>query len=281
MTRRLLAFTAITFAVSWASWLPIIDQLGPSPFAGTPLIVFLFLLGAYSPSLIGVVLTAAYEGKSGLKALARRAVSIRVGGLWLITALLVGPIVYAASIAVYVGLGGSVGEINYGLLPWIPVVFIVPVVFGPLAEEFGWRGFALPLLDHKRKPIAASIIIGFIWALWHAPLFWAETGTAISGYTIDAYTIALFFGAVIGSSFIYTWMFNGTAGSLFIAVLLHLSMNATGTITGMLFPQMNMEQKLDLYECYVLALWAILLLVTIVRRRRSARKASVSVATQV
>ena len=116
MTRRLLAFTAITFAVSWASWLPIIDQLGPSPFAGTPLIAFLFLLGAYSPSLMGVVLTAVYEGKSGLKALARRAVSIRVGGLWLITALLVGPIVYAASIAVYVGLGGSVGEINYGFI---------------------------------------------------------------------------------------------------------------------------------------------------------------------
>lgn len=281
MTRRLLVFTALTFAVSWASWLAIIDQLGPNPFAGTPLVMCLFLLGAYSPSLMGVVLTGVYEGKTGLKALLKRTLAFRVGGLWLLAALLVGPIVYAASIALYVTLGGSVGEVNYGLLPWIPVVFIVPVVFGPLAEEFGWRGFALPLLDHKRKPIVASLIIGFIWALWHAPLFWAETGTAISGYTIDAYTIALFFAAVIGSSFIYTWMFNGTAGSLFIAVLLHLSMNASGTITGMLFPQMNMEQKLDLYECYVVALWAVLLLGTLVRRSRSSRVASIAPATHV
>lgn len=271
MAQRLLAFTLLTFAMSWACWFTIIDRLGPSPFASAPLVMVLFLLGAYSPSLMGILLTGLYEGKSGLKALLKSALSVRVGGFWLFVAVLTGPLLFAVATGLYVGLGGSVGEINYGLLPWIPIVFVVPVVFGPLAEEFGWRGFALPLLDHKRKPISASVIIGFIWALWHAPLFWAETGTAISGHTIDLTTIALFFAAVIGSSFIYTWMFNGTAGSLFIAVLLHLSMNASGTIASMLFPQMNAEQKLDLYECYVIALWATLLIGTLVRRLRNAR----------
>lgn len=272
MTRRLLVFTALTFALSWVCWLPIADQLGPNPFAGAPLVLLLFMLGAYSPSLVGVILTAVYDGKAGLRALGKRTFAFRVGTSWLLIALLTGPVIYAASVALFIGFGGNVGVVNYGLLPWIPIVFVVPVVFGPLAEEFGWRGFALPLLDHKRKPILASLVIGFIWALWHAPLFWAETGTAISGYTIDAYSIALFFAAVIGSSFIYTWLFNGTAGSMFIAVLLHLSMNASGTITGMLFPQMSAEQKLDLYECYVIALWAILLLGTLARRLSSGRE---------
>lgn len=274
MTRRLLVFIALTFALSWACWLPIADQLGPSPFAGAPLVLLLFMLGAYSPSLIGIILTAVYDGKAGLRALGKRTLAFRVGGSWLLIALLTGPVIYAASVALFIGFGGNVGVVNYGLLPWIPIVFIVPVVFGPLAEEFGWRGFALPLLDHKRKPIVASLIIGFIWAVWHAPLFWTETGTAISGHTIDASTIALFFAAVIGSSFIYTWLFNGTAGSMFIAVLLHLSMNASGTITGMLFPQMSAEQKLDLYECYVVALWAILLVGTLARRLRGSREAT-------
>jgi membrane protease YdiL (CAAX protease family) len=175
-------------------------------------------------------------------------------------------VLYTISIALYALLGGELGTVNYGLLPWLPVVFIVPVVFGPLAEEFGWRGFALPLLDHKNKVISSSIIIGFIWARWHAPLFWAGTGTAISGHTIDIATVAFFFLAVIGSSFIYTWLFNNTAGSMFIAVLLHLSMNASGTITGMLFPDMSSEQKLDLYEYYVVSLWAFLCLGALIRR---------------
>jgi membrane protease YdiL (CAAX protease family) len=116
----------------------------------------------------------------------------------------------------------------------------------------------LPLLDHKGKALSASIIIGFIWALWHAPLFWAQTGTAISGFEIDAYLIGLFFLAVIGSSFIYTWLFNRT-GSLAGAILLHLGMNASGTIVGMLFPQMGLDQRLELYEIYVLVLWAAVL----------------------
>src|SRR5690606_18363554 len=103
-----------------------------------------------------------------------------------------GPFLYTVSIGLYVIFGGEVGAINYGLLPWLPVVFIVPIVFGPLAEEFGWRGFALPLLDHKNRAIASSIIIGFIWALWHAPLFWAKTGTAISGFPVDISLVFLF-----------------------------------------------------------------------------------------
>src|SRR5690606_25467226 len=100
--------------------------------------------------------------------------------------------------------------------------------------------------DHKNKPVVASIVIGFIWALWHAPLFWAETGTAISGFPVDVQLVSLFFLAVIGSSFIYTWLFNRTLGSLGIAILLHLSMNSSGTITGMLFPDMSLAHKLEL-----------------------------------
>jgi uncharacterized protein len=266
VNRRLIVYTLLTCALSWACWLPIIDRLEASPFDSSPLVMGLFLLGAYGPTLMGILLTGFYDGRRGLRALAKRAVSFKVGASWVLIAVIAGPLLYTISIAVYASLGGQLGTVNYGLLPWLPVVFIVPVVFGPLAEEFGWRGFALPLLDHKNKAMSSSIIIGFIWALWHAPLFWAETGTAISGHTIDIAAVALFFLAVIGSSFIYTWLFNSTAGSMFIAVLLHLSMNASGTITGMLFPEMSSEQKLDLYEYYVVSLWALVCLGALVRR---------------
>lgn len=278
MNKRLLVFTLLTCVLSWACWVPIIDHLEASPFDSTPAVMSLFFLGAYGPTLVGILLTGVYHGRDGLRALAKRAVSFKVGTLWILIAVLAGPLLFASAIALYSALGGDLGTVNYGLLPWLPVVFVVPVVFGPLAEEFGWRGFALPLLDHKNKPVSASIIIGVVWALWHAPLFWAETGTAISGHTIDLPAIALFFLAVIGSSFIYTWLFNNTASSMFIAVLLHLSMNASGTITGMLFPEMSSDQKLDLYEYYVASLWAIVCMGALVRHLQRPR--GVSSATQ-
>jgi uncharacterized protein len=146
------------------------------------------------------------------------------------------------------------------LIPWIPVVFAVSVIFGPLAEEFGWRGFLLPLLDYRNKAIASSVIVGVIWALWHAPLFWAKTGTAISGFPVTVFSVSLFFTAVIGSSFIYTFLFSRTSESISVAILLHLSMNGAGAIAGMFFPEMTPEQRLSLYMCYTSTLWVILLL---------------------
>lgn len=254
MYRKLAIFTLLTYVVSWACWLPIVDSLESSPFAASPATIALFFLGAYGPSLVGIGLTFVFGGRAAGKALFKSAVSLKFGGRWIVAALLIGPLVYALAVATYVAFGGEVGAVNYGLLPWLPIVFIVPIVFGPLAEEFGWRGLALPLLDHKGKAFSSSIIIGFIWALWHAPLFWAQTGTAISGFEVDAYSIALFFLAVIGSSFIYTWLFNRT-GSLAAAILLHLGMNASGTIVGMLFPEMGLDQRFELYEIYVVLVW--------------------------
>jgi hypothetical protein len=92
---------------------------------------------------------------------------------------------------------------------------------------------------------------------------------------VEIASVSLFFLAVIGSSFIYTWVFNNTAGSVFAAILLHLSMNASGTITGMLFPEMSIEQKLELYYCYVVVVWTIVLaaaLLKLGRQRSTARR---------
>lgn len=274
MNRRLAIFTLVTYAFSWACWLPIVGSLEASPFDGAAGTLVLFFLGAYGPTIVGIAMARIYGGREGLRNLFRSAVALRTRGRWILVALLTGPVLYACAVAAYVLLGKDVGQVNVGLLPWLPIVFVVPILFGPLAEEFGWRGFALPLLDHRNQVIASSVLIGFIWALWHAPLFWAKTGTAISGFEIDAWLIGLFFLAVIGSSFIYTWLFNHTQGSLAIAILLHLSMNASGTISGMLFPEMSAEQRLALYQIYVVVLWVLVLAGAIVLRRRPAVSAT-------
>lgn len=258
MNNKLVVFSLLTCAFSWACWFPIMGRLKSSPFESSGVVLALFFLGAYGPTIMGILLTYIYERGEGLKALFKRAINIRVGFKYLLVCFLAGPLFYAISVGLYVISGGELGAVNFGLLPWLPVVFIVPVVFGPLAEEFGWRGFALPLLDHKNRFVSSSIIIGVIWAFWHAPLFWAPTGTAISGLPVSLTLVGLFFMAVIGSSFIYTWLFNKTAGSLFVAIFLHLSMNATGTIVGMLFPELTQGQKLLMYKLYALGLWAVL-----------------------
>src|SRR5690606_27605256 len=223
-----------------------------------------FLLGAYAPSIVALLLTLYLDGTAGVKNLLKRLVMWRVGFLWTLLALVIGPVIYALAVFIYAGNGGVLGAVNVGLLPWIPVVFLFSVLLGPLAEELGWRGFVLPCLDAKNKFISSSIIIGLIWGAWHIPLFWAVIGTSVSGFPVSIESVGLFFLAAIGTSFFYVWMFNKTMGSVFIAVLIHLSWNASGNITGMLFPEMNATQKLELFNYPVAIVWIILLILAAV-----------------
>lgn len=270
---RLAAFIVISFLISWGSWLFIVDGIKPNLFESGANTLLIFFLGAYGPSITAMLLTAYLDGTANLKKLLKRIVLWRVGFSGNLMALLAGPVLYGLAVAAYAVNGGILGETNQGLLPWIPVVFLVCVFFGPLAEELGWRGFVLPLFDTKHKFVASSVIVGFIWALWHAPLFWAPAGTAISGFDVSAELIALFFLALIGSSFIYTWLFNKTSGSVFIAILLHLSMNASGTITAMFFPQMTLEQRFDMYQVYVVVVWSIVFAAAAIHHLKNSRPA--------
>src|SRR5262249_45840648 len=58
-------------------------------------------------------------------------------------------------------------------------VFVSPASYnystllgGPLFEEPGWRGFALPRLESRFGPLAGTLILGLVWSAWHVPFFW-------------------------------------------------------------------------------------------------------------
>lgn len=273
---KVIAFVVTTFLCSWACWLSVFNDLKPSLFEFDTRTLSLFLLGAYAPSIMAIVFTAYLDGKEGVKKLFKRLLQWRVGFSWFLLALIIGPIIYSIAVLLYSTNGGHLGEINFGLLPWIPAVFLVSLFLGPLAEELGWRGFVLSNLDTKNKLALSSIIMGVIWASWHLPLFWAVIGTSVSGFPVTFESVSLFFLASIGCSFFYVWMFNKTAGSILIAVIIHLSWNASGNITGLLFPQMTAEQKLDLYNYPVAIVWAILAVVALGYWLKPSKKLNIS-----
>jgi uncharacterized protein len=103
---------------------------------------------------------------------------------------------------------------------------------GPLAEEPGWRGFALPRLQRLHGPLVGSLILAPLWACWHLPLFFVpawDTPPTILNFI-------LYLTAVTVMTIVFTWVFNNTKGSLLIAILLHAAVDTSYATLIVLFP---------------------------------------------
>jgi len=91
---------------------------------------------------------------------------------------------------------------------------------GSLGEEPGWRGFLLPRLLSDRSPFGASLVVGFWWALWHAPIDWIQ-GFVLSGpgalVARQLWTLPL--------AVLFTWVTVRAGGSLLPALALHATLN--------------------------------------------------------
>src|SRR5437016_12048571 len=63
---------------------------------------------------------------------------------------------------------------QWSALSQIVLLFAPNLLGGPIGEEAGWRGYALPRLQRHLNPTMSSLILGFLWANWHLPLIVAH-----------------------------------------------------------------------------------------------------------
>ena len=218
--KQSLLFTALVIGLSYlVFWGPIAllklraANLVEGKIYNAPAFIF-FVIGGFVPSLVGIVLTYFYEGKEGYKNLLKSAINIKIG-LQSITIILVYVLALSSlQIILYTLIGGSFDFSQF--ITQLPS--IVPlIVLGPLSEEFGWRGFLQKRINIEFSTVKGSIIIGIVWSMWHLPLFFM-IGTSQHDFNIPFVNFMI---SVICSSFIYTYLYIWSKGSLFAALLLH------------------------------------------------------------
>ena len=112
-----------------------------------------------------------------------------------------------------------------------PVMFIFFLVstllFGPLPEEIGWRGYGLESLQTTYSAMQSSLMVGFFWVSWHIPLFLTKDSGFAAIYPLFSLRFWLWTMSLLSISIIMTWIFNRTEKSTLTAILFHFSMSAT------------------------------------------------------
>jgi uncharacterized protein len=233
-TRNMVIFFIATFVWTWAFYLPIVLS-GSSQFQMPWMI--LLILGGMGPSLVGIAMVfLTYDRKARRDYWQRCYATRRIHLVWWFVIFLIFPAIMLAAIAVDVALGGSLpGMIQLKSLmanpaAW-PLAILLSFMSGPFSEEFGWRGYALEPLIKRFGILPGTIGLGFIWAVWHLPLYFmsdgwhAQMGFAPAGFwTFIVFNIAL--------SLIMTWVYLNTDRSILSAMLLHFGVNFSAQLVA-------------------------------------------------
>ncbi|MCX8025097.1 MAG: CPBP family intramembrane metalloprotease [Thermanaerothrix sp.] len=223
--KSLVTFFFLTYVLSWAFWIPeaLAAQGVLLPTAVAQFLASPFNPAAFGPLIAALALTLYATGWKGVGQWLRQTLHVRFGKGWLWWVFLLPLVLFG---------GGIVGTILLGATPFDSSILSNPpyaligflVIFltaGPLQEELGWRGYALPRLLEGRSALRASVILGILWWLWHLPLVFIP-GKFMTG---DPLLFLLLAVEIVLTSVLMTFVYLQTRGSVLATMLFHAAMN--------------------------------------------------------
>jgi membrane protease YdiL (CAAX protease family) len=226
---NLFPFIFITLAWTWAAgFIPLLIGIADTPKGD---LLFKLMAGP-APSAIAVIIVLITYTKPQKKDYFKRAFDFRLMGFkWPLltmaffaigcgTTILASAIFFGGAIPEFGGIRTLSGQ------PYMIFFFLfLAVMSGPFNEEFGWRGFALDRLIVRYGFWPGSVILGFIWGIWHLPwYFYPGNGQYIAWRASPIHGI-MFVAMSITLSCIVSIVYLKTNRSIMAGAFVHMISN--------------------------------------------------------
>ncbi len=234
LKNSLVLYSILACAITWIIVLPLV--LSAQGIIGFNVPFALHYLAPYGPFLSVFIVSWIEKGGEGIREMMGDYRIGKVKPFWLLASL--SPWIFFIVAGVAVTLMGesfpsldSFGFIQYGNssvhLPFIGAWLLWILTFG-VGEETGWRGFMLPRLQEEHNALMSSMILGFVWCFWHAPVFlYNPNFQAFSFIGTIMWAVGLMFGSVF-----LAWLFNSCEGSITLVALWHGTFNTFSAAAG-------------------------------------------------
>lgn len=216
---------------SWLFWLPVVFM--DMDISVTPGIVF-FIIGILGPAVSGILLTCLTGGQQERREYWSRLTSFRrIRPRWYAIIILIAPACSVLAILTGLVIKGNLPSldtaVSYVTHPSTIIPFaMVTMIYGPIPEELGWRGYALDRLQRKWNALASSLVLGVIWAVWHLPVFFIR-GSLLSE-VVPLWSVQFWVSmgpGILALAVVMTWIYNNTQRSILAAILFHFMVNFT------------------------------------------------------
>lgn len=122
------------------------------------------IAGIFGPLISAIIIKWQFEGRAGVVNLLKKAGRIKCNtGLYIFT-ILIFPLISIVSLIIQYSF--DIKEIDLGAFRdiWsLAVLFIIMLLFAPVGEEFGWRGFLLEEYQEEFSILKSSVLVGLAW----------------------------------------------------------------------------------------------------------------------
>lgn len=206
------AFLILTCALSLISLVLMLSINGahtPENSIGLPI----WLIAIWSPNIAAIIV---WILQKNLITNLQKAFTLPPFTWWSTIVLL--PFLIAAILIIVKIYEGETIEWSKFKFSYLLPLFILNLLMGPLGEELGWRGFLLPSIKVNYGWLMGALIVGVIWAVWHAPLWFVDSPQSKIPFWA-------FFITVVCLSILMAILHNNSNGSLWYIILLHLTFN--------------------------------------------------------
>jgi len=253
--RNLAFFFLIVYGLFAIMWVlsTIFDPEKPTSLTDPSVLFWVLVVvpAAIGPTLAAFLMTAFTEGKLGVKVLWRRFWNCNLRLKWLFVSLLGFEVLkLITNLAVRTIDGQPYPIVDTSNPFWMTItLFLGTFISSGMGEEFGWRGYVLPRLQAKWNALTSSIVLGLLWAAWHIPAFIIPNVSPL--YQRNFWE---WLPMILLYTFIFTWIFNNSKGSVLAAAILHAAMNTSVVV---------LPTNTSLWYYYGILLLAVILIVII------------------
>lgn len=263
----LISFFILSYVYLWIGgalfFLDVLPKFGVWPLTykghGIAQIRLWSTLLIWTPNWAAITVLLATKGNHAVIELFKKFLRWNVGYKWWSAAFGVPLGLAFLSLVLLFALGHPINEVMAVDLTFIFIILLTKSMMeNGVGEEAGWRGYALPIMQNRFGPLTASVLLGLLWGFWHGPLFVALN---YGWMEIINFVIML-----VGLAIVYTWIYNGSQGSLLMVAVIHNvgnSIDETLTTRGSNFAALVSEESLgDAFNVLLLVCVLFLILLT-------------------
>lgn len=225
-TRHLRIFFIATLLWTWiVGMIPVMLGIN-NTMLGDYLFVF---TAGIAPSFVGVIMVVKTYTKEARKDYFKRFIPTWRGVWFVLVYTLVLMFLMTAALILVLGEYPDFAMIKgffRNPLSILGFIFFM-YLYGPANEEFGWRGYALDKMLVKYGFIKGSLILGFIWGIWHLPWIFYATQWQSQAFHMSPLWLLAFILQCMTSSLVISIGYILSKRNYFTAATLHGVGNAS------------------------------------------------------